>query len=78
MTVAKTRCHVVRKIGKSVMGSLSVCACGTGAGGRRTELGRVEDVLVEDDCAGAERDPCAAYRLACVVERAVVCEAYAM
>lgn len=29
-----------------------------------TELGSVEDVLVEDDGAGAEGDPCAARRLA--------------
>ena len=42
----------------------SVCAFVVGLVGRRTELGRVEDVLVEDDCAGAEGDPCAGERLA--------------
>jgi hypothetical protein len=55
MTVAKTRCHVVRKIGKSVelLGE-EMRACLAAA---RTEFGCVEDILVEDNGAGAEGDP---------------------
>lgn len=54
MIVANTKCHVVRKMGNSAV------AVSGGQGitsGAHTELGGVENVLVEDNCAGAETNP---------------------
>jgi hypothetical protein len=57
MTVAKTKCHVVRKMGKSVV---AVSMCVEYGKRLRTELCRVKNVLVEDNGAGTESDPCSA------------------
>jgi hypothetical protein len=74
MMVAKTKCHVVRAMGKSGVG---VRVRPDYSRGVRTELGRVKNVLVEDNGARTERNPCPAQQSASAMPRAIDCT-YAM